>query len=186
MWPFPFSFYIFQRLFFVLSVWPVFVHLWSAFPVKFPILVLIFLSCFFRVSQFSRKLISLQHKLDHLFRLYNSLFFSALTVLYSMFLSNDRVVFSLFVILFKLCRFNFCSCDSVCSELFGCTVFGCVGFPFSEVHFGRAVFVCKYLMCQVLYYYLIGSLFSGVFLLFQGQQTNVSLLLFWLDQQVSY
>ena len=35
--------------------------------------------------------------------------------------------------LFKFSRFNFCSCDCVCSGLFGCAVFGCVGFPFSEV-----------------------------------------------------
>ena len=39
-------------------------------------------------------------------------------------------------------------------------------------------------MCQVLYYYLVHYLFSGVFLPFQGNKTNISLLLSWLDWQV--
>ena len=50
-----------------------------------------------------------------------------------MFLNDGKVVFSLFIILLKFSRFNFCSCDSVCSGLFACAVFGYVGFPFSEV-----------------------------------------------------
>ena len=58
---------------------------------------------------------------------------SALTVLHSTFLIDGKVVFSLFKILFKFPRFNFCSCESVCSGLFGCAVFGCVGFPFSKI-----------------------------------------------------
>ena len=60
-----------------------------------------------------------------------TLFVSALTILHSMFLNYGKVVFSLFKILFKLFRINFCSCVS--SWLFCCVVFGCVGFPFSEV-----------------------------------------------------
>ena len=60
-----------------------------------------------------------------------TLFVSALTVLHSMFLNDGEVVFSLFRILYKFSRFNFCSCDNICSGLFGC-VFGCVEFPFSE------------------------------------------------------
>ena len=67
--PFPFCSNIFQRLF-VLSFWPVFVDFLSAFPVEFPILVLIFSSCFLRVSQCSHKLISPLHRLVHLIRLY--------------------------------------------------------------------------------------------------------------------
>ena len=106
------------------------------------------------------------------------LFDSALTVLHSLFLNNCKVVFSLFKILFKFSRFNFCSCDSVCSGLFGCAVFGCVGFPFSEVggSFRLGCF-CSYLMCQVLYSYLVDHLFSAAFILFQGQKTNPSLFM---------
>ena len=50
-----------------------------------------------------------------------------------MFLNDGKVVFSLFKILFKFLRINFCSCVSVCSGLFCCVVFGWVGFSFSEV-----------------------------------------------------
>ena len=50
-----------------------------------------------------------------------------------MFLNDGKVVFSLFIILFKLSRFNFCSCDNVCSGVFGCAVFCCVEFSFSNV-----------------------------------------------------
>ena len=39
-------------------------------------------------------------------------------------------------------------------------------------------------MCQVLYYYPVHYLLSGVFIVFQGQKTNLSLLLSCLDQQV--
>ena len=83
-----------------------------------------------------------------------------------MFPNDGKVVFSLFKIPFKFSRFNFCSCDSVCSGLFGCAEFGYVGFPFSEVggSFRLGSFVCWYLLGQVLYYYLIDHLFSGVFL----------------------
>ena len=45
----------------------------SAFPVEFPILVLIFRSYFLRGSQFSHKLILLLHRLVHLIWLYYSL-----------------------------------------------------------------------------------------------------------------
>ena len=50
-----------------------------------------------------------------------------------MFLNDIYVVFSLFIILFKFSSCTFCSCDSVCSGLFGCATFGCVEFQFSEV-----------------------------------------------------
>ena len=59
--------------------------------------------------------------------------FSALTILHSMFLNDGKVVFSLFKILFKFFRINFCSCVSVSSRLFCCVGFSWVGFPFSEV-----------------------------------------------------
>ena len=49
------------------------------------------------------------------------------------FFSNDKVVFFPFIILFEFSSFIFCSCVSVCSELFGCVLFGCVAFLFSEV-----------------------------------------------------
>ena len=45
-----------------------------------------------------------------------------------MLFDDDNVVLSLFIILFKFSRFNFSSCDSIYSA-----VFGWVGFPFSEV-----------------------------------------------------
>ena len=53
-----------------------------------------------------------------------------------MFLSNGKVFFSQFIILFKLSRFPFCFYVSVCFGLFGC-----VAFLFSEVggHFGYTV-----------------------------------------------
>ena len=60
-----------------------------------------------------------------------TLFVSALTILHSMFLNDGKVVFSLFKILFRFLRINFCSC--VITRLFCCVVFGWVGFPFSEV-----------------------------------------------------
>ena len=50
---FIFSSYMFQRLSFVLSFWPVLVDFLSAFPVEFPIMNLIFSSCSLRGSQFS-------------------------------------------------------------------------------------------------------------------------------------
>ena len=49
-----------------------------------------------------------------------------------MFLHDDKVIFLQFKIFFKFSRFNFFF-YSVCSGLFGCAVFGCGGFPFSEV-----------------------------------------------------
>ena len=90
--------------------------------------------------------------------------------------NDGKVVFSLFIILFKFSRFTFCSCVYVCFGLFSCALFGCEMFPFSEVS-GWAVFVCKYLMCQVLYYYLVDYLFSGVFLVFKAKKNNLSLSL---------
>ena len=45
-----------------------------------------------------------------------------------MFLSDDKVVFSPFIILFEFSSFIFCTCVSVCTDLFGC-----VAFLFSEV-----------------------------------------------------
>ena len=61
-----------------------------------------------------------------------TLFVSALTILHSIFLNDGKVVFSLFKILFKFLRINFCSCVSVSFRLFCCVAFGWVGFPFSE------------------------------------------------------
>ena len=61
----------------------IFVDFLSEFLVEIPILVLTFLSWFLRGSQFSRKLISLLHKLVHLIRLYYSL----MSVLDSLYLS---------------------------------------------------------------------------------------------------
>ena len=50
-----------------------------------------------------------------------------------MFLSDGKVVFSLFIIPFILSRFTFWFCVSVCSGSFGCAVFSCRAFPFSDV-----------------------------------------------------
>ena len=198
MLPFPFYSYIFLCLSLFFSFLAIFVNFLSAFSNEITILVLIFLSCFLRGSEFSRKLISLLHELVHLLRLYYSLIYiyvctwfalvvCALTILHSMLLNYGNVVFLLFTIPFKFSRLNFCSCDIVCSRLCGCAVFRCVGFHFPKlvVHFGWVVCVCLYLMGQVLYYYLVDYLFSGVILLFHGQKTNLSVLLFWLDLQVS-
>ena len=107
---------MFQRLSFVLLFWPVFVDFLFAFPGEFLILVLIFSSCFLRRSQFSHKLNSLLHSLVHLIQLYYSLI--------------HKVVLDLF---YSFSRFSFCSCDSVCSELFGCALFGYVAFLFSKL-----------------------------------------------------
>ena len=75
--------YLFQRFSFVLSLSVVFVGFLSEFQVEIPILVLTFLSCFFRGSQFSRELISLQHKLVHLIRsCYSLIYMSVLDSLY--------------------------------------------------------------------------------------------------------
>ena len=80
--PFPLCSYIFQRLSFVLSFLPVFVDFLSAFPVDFPILVLIFPSYFLRESQVSHKLISSRHRLVYLIRFYYS-------SIYKVILEND-------------------------------------------------------------------------------------------------
>ena len=50
-----------------------------------------------------------------------------------MFLNDDRVVFSLVMILFTFSRFIFCSCDSVSSRLLSSASFGSVVFSFSKV-----------------------------------------------------
>ena len=86
-----------------------------------------------------------------------------------------KVVFSQFKILFKFSRFNFCSCDSVFSALFACAVF-----QFSEVvgSFRLSYFCLLIFDVSGIVRYLVDYLFSGVFLLFQGQKTNLSLLLF--------
>ena len=60
------------------------------------------------------------------------LFVSVLTVLHSMFLNDGKIIFSLFIILFKFSRFIFCSCDSVSFGLLGWVLFGWVALPFSE------------------------------------------------------
>ena len=39
-------------------------------------------------------------------------------------------------------------------------------------------------MCLALYYDIVNYLSSDVFLVFQGQKTNLSLLLFWFGRQV--
>ena len=83
---FPFCSNIFQRLF-VWWFWPVFVDFLSAFPVEFPILVLIFSSCFLRGSQCSHKLISPLHRLVLLIRLYHSLICEVILDLFYLFLS---------------------------------------------------------------------------------------------------
>ena len=63
----------------------------------------------------------------------NVIHFIFLCFNYSPFLNYCKVVVLLFKILFKFSRFNFNSFDSICSWMFGCAVFGRVGFPFSEV-----------------------------------------------------
>ena len=111
--PFPFCFNIFQRLF-VLLFWPFFVDLLSAFPVEFPILVLIF---FFRAFWGDPNLVYFIR-----FRLYCSPFYVLLMI----------VVFSQFIILSKFSWFTFCPWDSVSLRLLGCALFGCVTLPFSK------------------------------------------------------
>ena len=61
------------------------------------------------------------------------LFVSILSVFHSMFLNEDRKVFSLLMILFIFSRFTFGSCDCVSSWLFGSVSFGSVVFSFVEV-----------------------------------------------------
>ena len=89
-----------------------------------------------------------------------------------MFLNDGRVVFTLFIILFRFSRFVCCSCDSVSVGLLGT-----VAYSFSRV--GSSFLICCcffffffgwcYLMCLELYYF--ASVFSGIFLVFQGQKT---------------
>ena len=82
MLPFLFCSYIFQRLSFVLSFCPDFVDFLFAFPVEFPILVLIFSSYFLRESQFFQKLISPLHILVNLILLYYSLIYKVVIDLF--------------------------------------------------------------------------------------------------------
>ena len=105
-----------------------------------------------------------------------------------MLLNDGKVIFSLFIILYKFSRFNFCFCDSVCLVLFGCALFGCVVFPFSEV---GASFLLGYfcflildvpcgilLFCSLFIFFIIYYLFFDIFLVFQNQKINLSLLFF--------
>ena len=69
-----------------------------------------------------------------------------------MFLNDGKVVFSLFIILFKFSGFNFCWCDSVYSGLFGCALLGCA--LLGGVLLGSAVFfhfakLVVYFICPV-------------------------------------
>ena len=50
-----------------------------------------------------------------------------------MFLNEGIIVFSALMIIVTFSRFNFCSCDSVSSWLFGSVLFGSVVFSFAEV-----------------------------------------------------
>ena len=119
----------------VLSFLPVFVAL-SMFPVEFPIQVPIFCSCYLIEPRFCHKLISFLYSSFNTVIFFvdiyvnTSFIFSVfvLTVLQSMFLSNDKVVFFSSIILFKFSKFIFCSSVNVCNVLFGCVVF-----LFSEV-----------------------------------------------------
>ena len=106
----------------------------SVFPVKFPIQVLIFCLCSLRESRFSYKLILLLHRLVHLIPLffvgiYVSTWFifpiSLLIVLYSMFLSDGKLVFCSFLILFKFSKFIFCLVlvFALCCSMLGASIF---------------------------------------------------------------
>ena len=132
---------MFRHLSFVLSFRPVFVDFFCVSSrISHP--GFDFSSCFLTRSQFFQKLILQLHRLVHLIWLYYSLiykvvhdlfFVSVLTVLHSVFLSEGKVDFSPFIILFKFSRFTFRSWISVCSGLFSCAFFGWVVFLFSEV-----------------------------------------------------
>ena len=50
-----------------------------------------------------------------------------------MFLNEDRIVFSLLMILFTFSRFIFCPCDSVSSWLLVSVSFGSVVFSFGSI-----------------------------------------------------
>ena len=70
-----------------------------------------------------------------------------------MFLNDDRLVFSLLVILFTFSRFVFCFCDSVSSWLLGSVHLEvwCFHFPKLAVLFRWIVFVWHNLMYMILY-----------------------------------
>ena len=98
-----------------------------------------------------------------------------------MFLNDGKVVFSLFKILIKFLRVNFCYCVNVSSRLFCCVVFGWVGFPFSDV--GGSFWMLFF--CLLIFdvpvtvlFLLFDHLFFGVFQLFQVLKTNPSSLSF--------
>ena len=192
---FSFCLYMFQRFSFVLSFWLVFLDFLLAFLVEFPILVLIFCSCFLKGSQSSHKLISLQHGLIHLIWLYYSLIYKIILDLFYwfpsylfsiLFLNYGKVVFSLPINLFKFSWFTFCSCVSVCSGLLDCALFGWVMFAFSEIYgsfrLGWFSLIIPdvsgtvLLSCSLFIFWCISSISS--------QKTNLSLLLSWLDRQV--
>ena len=136
--PFPFCSYVFQRLSFVLSFWPVFIDFFiSVFSQishpGFDFFLLLFEgNPIFSQTNFAPAEIRSFNSVILFIDIYHNtafiLFVSFLTVIHSMFLNDSKVVFSLFIILFKFSRFTFCSCDSACSRLFGCVVF-----PSSEV-----------------------------------------------------
>ena len=66
---YPFCPNLFQCFSFVLLFLPVFIAFLSAFLVKFPVQVLIFLSCSLRAPRFSQKLFLLLQRLVHFIRL---------------------------------------------------------------------------------------------------------------------
>ena len=154
-----------------------------SFPVEFPIPVLNVSSSFLRGSKFSHKLILHLHRLVHLTRLYYSSVCKVLCdlfylFLFSMFLNEGRIVFSLLMILFTFSRFIFCSCDCVSSWLLDSVSFGILEvwsfhlLKFADL-FHWIVFVRHHLISLVLYYIFLNVFFDG-FLVIQVQKTNLS------------
>ena len=116
---------VFPALYIFASFW---VEFLSAFAVEFPILVLIFSSCFVRASQFFHKLISPLHRLVHLIRLYYSLIRTEVylfLILFSLnFVSFPFVLVIVFVLDF-LCVILLCCVVFPLSEVGGSYLFGC-------------------------------------------------------------
>ena len=99
-----------------------------------------------------------------------------------MFLSGGKLVLCSFIIFFKFAQFIFCFCVSVCFLLLGCVVL-----LFSEV--GDSFWLdCSCLsvlgVSDIVLLSCFLFLFSGVFLVFQCQKTNFSLLLSKLGHRI--
>ena len=183
---------MFQHFSFVLLFWSVFLDFFicisswtSHLGFDFFFFVLFEGILIFSQTNFAPVWISSFNSVTLFFYIYVSTWFifsmSILTVLHSMFLSDGKVVFFLFIIIFKFSKFIFCSCASVCSTM----SFGCAVFLFSEVDGSfRLDWSCLSIVGMSVIVLVSCSLFVFRCISSISRSENHPLLLYQLGQQV--